>query len=128
MIAPVVEILKQHSEDFKKSTAIGRKLDKELKILCDKHARLKSKYLQTCVNAEELSEQLSNSFEMSPDKRNKTVNKLLVVKKDVDESQKQYLNAVYALNACKQRYANSMTQALNEIQAQETERQTALRD
>ena len=43
------------------------------------------------------------------------VNKLIGVKKEVDESQKAYLNAIYGLNALKQRYANEMSSVLNDI-------------
>lgn len=99
-------MIKIQADKFKKAIATGRKLDKEMKTLTDKHTLAKAKYQKTCLNAEQLSEQLSNSFEDSPDKRNKMVNRLIGVKKDVDESQKAYLNAIYGLNACKQRFSN----------------------
>ena len=99
-------MIKIQTDKFKKAIATGRKLDREMKTLTDKHTTAKAKYQKTCLNAEQLSEQLSNSFEDSPDKRNKMVNKLVSVKKDVDESQKAYLNAIYGLNACKQRFSN----------------------
>ena len=45
-------MIKIHADKFKKAIATGRKLDREIKTLTDKHTTAKAKYQKTCLNAE----------------------------------------------------------------------------
>ena len=122
IIAPLEEIISNQSTEFKKLTAWGHKLDKELANNTTLHEKTRCRYLKACQEAETLSDTLEAVFDQTSENRTKLIKKVCLAKNEMEAAQKAYHASVIALNNCKAKFKLEMKEVLNAIQDQEVDR------
>ena len=120
--------LKSQMAAIKKPALEGKKLTKDLDQLRDKHNKAYSKYWKACKDCEDLTVLLETQRDMTPDRRNKALSKLVTLKKEVDDALKQYQNSIEAYNSSKQHFDILMPKIMEIYQRQEETRLEVMKD
>ena len=101
-------LVKAQTQAIKKSSTEGKRLTKDLDQLRDKHNKAYARYWKACKDSEDLTLVLEAQRDMPADKRTKAISKLVLLKKEVDDSVKQYQNSIEAYNAFRRHYDELM--------------------
>ena len=101
-------LIKSQALSIKKSSSEGRRLTKDLEQLRDRHQKAYSRYWKACKDSEDLTILLESQRDMPTDKRAKALSKLVLLKKEVDESVRQYQNSIEAYNGFRKHHDELM--------------------
>jgi hypothetical protein len=121
-VTPLQGLIKSQQDGYKKLVADGRRLEKEIRLAAEKHAKAKQKYRRSCKEAEILNTQYGNSSGHALERRAKIVNRLATVKREMDDNARTYKQAVDILNQMKERFNTGMSSVLSDLESQEAER------
>lgn len=108
LIETLRALLKTQTQTIKKSSTEGKRLTKDLEQLREKHNRAYARYWKACKDSEELTILLEAQRDMPTDKRTKAISKLVLLKKEVDESVRQYQSSIEGYNVFRRHYDELM--------------------
>jgi len=101
-------LVRSQVQSIKKSSTEGRRLTKDIEQLRDRHNKAYSRYWKACKDLEDLTVLLESQRDMPPERRVKAISKLVLLKKEVDESLRQYQNSIEAYNGFRKHYDELM--------------------
>ncbi|CAG9321953.1 unnamed protein product [Blepharisma stoltei] len=126
LVEPFKELLRNQGNTLKKASAEGKKLEKDKAMLKERVEKSKGRYVRACMECEQLTILLEQPIPQV--KREKLVQRLILSKKEVEDSMKQNIEAVNAYNSYQTRYCDMMAMILEIYQKQEEQRLEAMKD
>jgi hypothetical protein len=126
LIEPMRELLRNQNLVIKKTSAEGKKLEKDHSLLIDRYDKARSRYIRACQECEQVI--IALEYSMPQDKRQKLLSRLVSCKKEVDISLKQYQDAIETGNKFRERYQSMMEKILEVYQKQEEQRLEHMKD
>ena len=133
LVESLKTLVKAQTQAIKKSSTEGKRLNKDLESLRDKHNKAYARYWRACKDSEELTILLEEQRDMPAERRVKALSKLVMMKKEVDESVRQYQNSIEAYNIFRKHYdelmvTSTQSKILEIYQRQEEARLEGMKD
>lgn len=127
LVEPFKDLLRHQGNTLKKASTEGKKLEKDKGLLGERIEKSKSRYIKACMECEQLTVLLEQP-NVPQIKREKLVQRLIVSKKEVEESMKQNVEAINAWNSYQNRYCDMMAMILEVYQKHEEQRLELMKD
>lgn len=123
---PLKELLKTQARTLAKTHTEGKKSEKERQDLVEKHDKFKAKYMRACKEYETLTFQMDTP--QINVRREKSLQRIVQVKQEIDESLKGYKESIVQHNLFKDKYTDFMSKILEVYQRQEEQRLELMKD
>ena len=118
LIMPLEVLVTHQSPLAKQQAKEGQKLEKTLHVKMDKHDKAQQRYLKSCKEAEIIA--LSLEDEAIPgERKSKLIQRLPVVKADLDVSLEQYIASLEEVNSYRKKYIDDLKDLLRMYQDQD---------
>lgn len=117
---PYGDLLKHQALNIKKINAEGHSLEKEKDILIERNQTTKERYLKACGDYEQLAVQMEQEQKLG--KVEKLVQRLVVCRREVDNSLKIYIESVDSLNRYYDQYTENIKSLIDIYKSHERQR------
>lgn len=126
LIDPLRDLLSNQVKTLSKTHPEGKKSENKRQELIERFEKFKSRYMRACKESEMLTVQLESPQTQA--RRDKIMQRLVVLKQDIDESLKGYKESLAQHNEYKEKYTDFMSKILEVYQKQEEQRLDTMKD